>query len=185
MPQTSTLLLAVLEYLALPATAALFASGLITFLRDAFPVEGAIGRSKAVAALYALVHSPRWTRYTAIILSAALTVVATVLAALVGGREILAAVDPVLAGALAGIGSQLWHARTLSPELPEPMGVDIELFQEPLPFEGGDLDAIEREREADRIFEKMSRFEPLTEAEATFIFPHIAALPDTYNDNGE
>lgn len=119
MPQTAAILLAILRYLAAPAISGAIASWLFDRLRAEVPPGRAAGASPLTRGAIRLLHAPRFARPLVLLLSALISLPATAGIVLLAGQD-LAALDTALAAVLTALASQLWHALTLSAELPEP-----------------------------------------------------------------
>lgn len=116
--ETVAALLPILQFLVTAGGAGIAASWIFDALRALSPApEDAPTNPLAAYAALAL-HSPRYSRVTVLVVAQLVGLVASVLLALVEGREIAPAVD-MFAAALI---SQLWHARTLSSSVPVASG---------------------------------------------------------------
>lgn len=109
MPQTIAILLPMLQFAA-GAGSGVIASWLFTRIRQALP------KDTVVPWLLPILHAPRYARYTVLILSALIAIVASVLVALLTAGDLPAAFDAAFSAALAGIASQVAHGHNYLPD---------------------------------------------------------------------
>jgi hypothetical protein len=132
--QTLTILRPYLTYFASTAGGGVAAFALIEWLRRRFPLVQ--GRTNL---FYTLLYAPAYARYTALILAALISVLASVALAAIQGGDVLTTADTALAAAIAAILSQVLHAGTSLPTEPvQPIEPIAPVQPQPTTWTGGD-----------------------------------------------
>lgn len=117
MPQTLATILPLLQFLASTAGAGLVASRLFAWLRAECPPSRALAWPALARRALPLLHAPRYARFSVLVLSALISLVASAAVSGLTGRPLLPDLDACLSASLAAIVSQVWHARTLSAQV--------------------------------------------------------------------
>lgn len=110
MSQTTSALLPILELLAGGPGSGIAAYYLFQWFRRLSPAPVVGSRlSTPERAFAAVLWTPQYARYTAIILAGLVSVACSALLALLQGQDVLLAVDTVVASLVSMISSQVWH----------------------------------------------------------------------------
>lgn len=107
MSETTAALLPIL-HMVTGGGAGIIAAYLISWLRTRYPVPASAPRSALARLGLAIIHAPRYTRYTAMILAALIAMPFAALAAYLQQQPVL----PVIDALIAALISQVYHAAT-------------------------------------------------------------------------
>lgn len=113
MSETVATIIPLVEFLTKFAGAGLLAYWLLAKACVWFPSPTAKPSNRFVAFLYSLLYNKQRTRVFSVVLVAAITIIATVMLALLSGTPVPSAFDTALAAAVNYVVSQLIHAKEL------------------------------------------------------------------------